>query len=602
MSFGNPWALLLLAIPLLGIYAIRKLLQSQQRPAWPVIRRVSILGHRLRFTSPRQMRPAFITLSAITLAILAMSQPRWGDTSNELFVNTREVMIALDLSRSMLTEDSPPSRLEHARTITEQLLDSLKGESVGLIVFSGTAFVQVPLSPDYHIIREFLPVLDTEYLPQGGTDYTGMLQSALDGFSDSKDTDRYLFVLSDGESSTDGWNAKLDALAERGVHVISLGLGTDKGAFIPDGEGGYLANDDGDPILSKLQPATLQTLANRTTGQYVDANSLTEIDDVKALLAKTVETGRKGRFNQEASSTQKERFQWLLLPAILVGLYGLFREFAQRPRPRQIRQKNYSSNGKPMLAAGVALAVGLAASAPQARAHFDNDAGFEVREVFDSNPIKRLRAITEHLAQYDYDAYDLRLMVEETIKYGLDSQRTETEITEGVIRDAIEATHQGEQLDTSIADWGYYRSQLEAMLVPIEKEQVAEQESQSKKELMDEEDNPPTVTGQSSSQGASDSFGQGAAAKTDAAMGDLSSEAALAPPRGKKPPPPPPKRARLTMTAGNNGGGNNDSANDPILALNKKRLEDVNKKDSPGRLHQLLAESTTQQDSSKFDW
>ena len=605
MSFGNPWFLLALIFPLIAAVGIRRLTMQAAKPQWPIMRRVSILGHRVRFAGPQQLRPAFITLGAIALVILALAKPRWGEQTEEMFVNTREVLIALDLSRSMLTEDLDPSRLEHARKITEELLDSLKGESVGLIVFSGTSFVQVPLSPDYHIIREFLPILDTDYLPQGGTDYTGMLQAALEGFSETPDTDRYLIVLSDGESSTDGWNAKLDALVERDVHIVSMGLGTEKGAFIPDGDGGYLVNEDGDTIYSKLTTTTLEAIAKRTNGKYINASSLSEIDDVKALLADTVEKGRKGRFNKESGNTQKERFQWILLPAILLGLYGLFKEFQQRPRPRQIRQKQYSNsaNGstKAALAMGAALCIALAA-APPARAHFDTDAGFEVREVFDSNPIKRVRAITEHLAEYNYDAYDLRLLVEETIKYGLDSQRTETEITEGVIRDAIDATYQGEKLDTSVADWNYYRSQLTAMLEPIVKEEAKkEEESQAKKEQLDEEDNPPTVTGQSSSQGASDSFGQGSAAKTDAAMGDLTSDQKLAPPRAKKPPPPP-KRARMTVTAGSGSGSSNDASNDPILALNKKRLEEVNKKDSPGRLHQLLAESLQQQDTNAFDW
>lgn len=603
MSFGNPWFLLALIFPLIAAVGIRRLTMQAPKPRWQVIRRVSILGNRVRFAAPQAMRPAFITLGAIALVILALAKPRWGEQTEEMFVNTREVMIALDLSRSMLTEDVEPSRLEHARKITTDLLDSLKGESVGLVVFSGTSFVQVPLSPDYHIIREFLPILDTDYLPQGGTDYTGMLQAALEGFSETADTDRYLIVLSDGESSTDGWNAKLDALIERDVHIVSMGLGTEKGAFIPDGEGGYLVNEDGDTIYSKLTTTTLEAIAKRTNGKYINASSLNDIDDVKALLADTVEKGRKGRFNKESGNTQKERFQWVLLPAILLGLYGLFKEFQQRPRPRQIRQKQYTGGSKlkSALAMGATLAIAIAAAAPQARAHFDTDAGFEVREVFDSNPIKRVRAITEHLAEYDYDAYDLRLLVEETIKYGLDSQRTETEITEGVIRDAIDATYQGEKLDTSVADWNYYRSQLTAMLEPIEKEEAKrEEESQAKKEQLDEEDNPPTVTGQSSSQAASDSFGQGSSAKTDAALGELTSDQKLAPPRPKKLPPPP-KRARMTAKA-SSGSGGNDVSNDPILALNMKRLEEVNKKDSPGRLHQLLAESLEQQDSNAFDW
>lgn len=605
MSFGSPWMLLLLVLPLMGIVGLRRFMKRRPAAQWPAMTRVAIVGHRLRFARPQVLRPAVLTLSAIVMALIATAQPRWGEQKEELVVNTREVIIALDVSRSMLTEDVAPSRLEQARRISGDLLDSLKGESVGLVVFAGTSFVQVPLSPDYQIIREFLPILDPDYMPQGGTDYTAMLQSALEGFSETPDIDRYLIVLSDGESSTDGWNAKLDALADRQVHVVSLGMGTDEGGFLPDGQGGYLQDANGDTVHSKLQPSTLQTLARRTNGKYLNASALADIDSVRTLLAETVETGKKGQSKKEASQVQKERFQWLLLPALLLGLAGLLREFQQRPRPRQIQQKTYGTppqRGKQVLAAalasGSALIVGLG-FAPETRAHFDNDAQFEVREVFDSNPTKRLRAITEHLAQYNYDAYDLRLMVEESIKYGLDAQRTESDISEGVLRDAIEATFQGEKLDKTIADWSYYRSQLTTMLEPVEKQRVAEEASKAKKELLDEEDNPPVTTGQSSQQAANDSFGQGSSAKTDATLGDLVSEQALKAPRKK--PPPPPKKPH-GMTASSSGSGANGDSSDPILELSKKRLEAVTQQDSPGRLHQLMAESTALQDSNKFDW
>lgn len=606
MSFGSPWMLLLLLLPLAGAVALRRYLRQRPLAQWPAMKRVAIVGHRLRMARPQALRPALLSLAAITLALIAVAQPRWGDQKEQLTVNTREVIIALDVSRSMLTEDVAPSRLELARRISGDLLDHLKGESVGLVVFAGTSFVQVPLSPDYQIVREFLPILDPDYMPQGGSDYTAMLQSALEGFSDTPDIDRYLIVLSDGESSTDGWNAKLDALAERQVHVIALGMGTAEGGFLPDGQGGYLEDGNGNTVHSNLQPATLQTLAKRSNGQYRLGSELPDADAVRALLKQTVETGKRGQSKKEASEVQQERFQWLLLPAILLAMAGVLREFQQRPRARQIEQQLRAATqlrgGKApatALAVGAALAAGLG-FAPQTRAHFDNDAQFEVREVFDSNPSKRLRAITEHLAQYDYDAFDLRLMVEETIKYGVDQQRTESEISEGVLRDAIEATFQGEKLDKSIADWSYYRSQLTTMLEPVEKERVAEEASKAKKELLDEEDNPPVTTGQSSQQAANDSFGQGSSAKTDATLGDLADEQAQKTPRQK--PPPPPKKPRAMTASNSQSGGNSSEGSDPILDLTRKRLEAVTKQDSPGRLHQMMAESTTQQDSNKFDW
>jgi Ca-activated chloride channel family protein len=606
MSWGNPWMLLLLVVPVLGFIGLRRLDRAGLSQRWPAMQRVAISGNRVRAALPEKTGPAIFVLLAIALAIVAIARPRWGETTDQSFNHTREVMIALDLSRSMLTEDIAPSRIDRARQVTEQLLDSLQGESVGLVVFAGTAFVQVPLSPDYQIIREFMPTLDTDYLPRGGSDYSKMLDAALEGFTETPDRDRYLIVLSDGESSTSGWEQRLGPMADREIHVVSIGVGTDQGAFVPDLQnGGYMADANGDAVHSKLMPATLQALARRTNGKYVLASSLAEIGDVKALLAETVETGRKGRVANATGSAMVERFQWFLLPAVLLALVALLKEFQQQPKPRQVRKDQAEPTERSpdiptKLAAAVALFVALSLT-PRAHAHFDSEAEFQVREVFDSNPSERLRAIADHLAKLGYDAFDLRLMVEATIRYGVDSKRAGTAVSEGVIRDAIDASRQGERLDKSIADWSYYRSQLTAFL-EADAEAPPEDKSQARDAIMDEENERPIVTGDSNSQSANDSFGEGASAKTDAALGDLTPDGDVEVQRnGKKPKPPAKVRAaavRPSRSSGD-GGANND---DPILKITRQNLEEAAKRDSPGRLHQLMSTDEQQADSNKFDW
>lgn len=605
MSWGNPWMLLTLVIPVLGIVTLRRLSRQRSLHRWPAMQRVAIVGRKVRAAVPASAPPAIFVMLAIALALIAVARPQWGEHPDVSYSHTREVMIALDLSRSMLTEDIAPSRLDHAKQVTEYLLDSLQGESVGLVVFAGTAFVQVPLSPDYQIVREFMPSLDTNYLPRGGSDYSKMLDAALDGFSETPDRDRYLIVLSDGESSTQGWEERLGRMSEREIHVVSIGLGTSQGAFVPDLQnGGYLADSNGDAVHSKLMPATLQALARRTNGKYVEGGALADIDDVKALLAETVETGRKGRVSTATGMALIERFQWFLLVAVVLGLISLVREFQQRPRPRQVRPEDAtatdsSSDLPTRLAAGIALFV-AAGLTPTAKAHFDSEAEFQVQEVFDSNPAERLRAIADHLAQFGYDAFDLRLMVEATIRYGIDAQRTGTAVTEGVIRDAIDASHQGEQLDTSIADWSYYRSQLTAMLEPPE-EAATDDKSQAPDAVMDEENERPVVTGDSSQQSANDSFGEGASAKTDAALGDLTPDGEVDVQRGKKPKPP--ANVRKAASRPLRGGGDDDGgAEDPILKLTRQNLEEAARRDSPGRLHQMMATEESSADQNQFDW
>jgi Ca-activated chloride channel family protein len=593
MSWAAPLILWVLLLPVAAAFAIRRDGEAGPSQRWAAIRRVAVSGTRLRAPGAGRLRPGYISLAAIALALMALARPLWGEREDGAFTHAREVMIALDLSRSMLAIDVEPNRLAFAHALTTQLLDTLQGERVGLIVFAGTAFVQVPLSPDYQIIREFLPMLAPDYMPQGGSDYTGMLQAALEGFGDSEGVDRYLLVLSDGESTTEGWQDKLNQLATRSVHVLAVGIGTEAGGFLDDGYGGYYKDQAGDIIHSRLQPATLQALAKRTQGEYLNPG---EVQQAVAALVGAVQSGRQGRFEGDVSAGARERFQWFLLPAVLLAFVGLWLEFRPRPTPRAIQRRPKPSPAVAMLAASLGALGAL--SAPPASAHFDTQADFEVREVFDSNPVERLRKIVRHLATFDYDAYDLRLMVEETIKYGLDEQRLGLVPAEGVIRDAIAATEQGEALDPTVADWSFYRARLAALLVKPAAEDAAESQERPPTPL-DEEDAPPMVAGQSTQSTATDSFGQGASAKTDAALGDLTPSEDVQAKRGNTPPPPPrsARMAALRASRGN-GGGNSD----PILSFSRKRMEEATKRDSPGRLHQLLTDTPEQQAPPQQDW
>jgi Ca-activated chloride channel family protein len=583
-----------LILPLLGAVFLRRP-RLRSLPLWPTLKRVTITGNRLRPATPRRVAPAILIMVTIALALVALARPQWGEDTQESFSQTREVMIALDLSRSMWTEDVGESRLELAKKTVEDLLNSLKGENVGLIVFAGTAFVQVPLSPDYQIIREFMPSLDPDYMPKGGSDYRKMLEAALEGFGETNDRDRYLIVLSDGESSTQSWQSRLADLAKRDIHVVGVGIGTDKGGFINDQKGGYIADRNGDAILSRLQPGTLQALANRTNGTYVNASALKTPEDVRALVKETVETGRQGRVGNEATHLQTERYRWFLLPAVILGLMSLVREFQRRARPQPVQQTLLT---RAALAAGMAFLVALSI-APQVRAHFDSQAGFEVKEVFDSSPSERLRAIADHLGKFGYDAYDLQLMVEATIKYGVDEKRQGNVPLQGVIRDALEASRRGEELNPKLAPWSYYRSQLAAVIAPDSDDATNGQRSQNPKEANDEEDNGPMVIGQNTQHGGSDSYGEGAASKGDAALGDLSADDNVVPPHRDHKPKPPRSVRNATFT---HSGGESGAAEDPILAFSRKNLAEIVKRDSPGRLHQMLAEDTQEQNDSEMDW
>jgi Ca-activated chloride channel family protein len=286
--------------------------------------------------SPRRL---LVCLGLILVGVAA-ARPQWGRIEEPVFDQSREILIAVDLSRSMLAPDVKPTRLDRAKLLIQSLLERLAGERVGLLVFSGTAFLQSPLSSDYEILREFLPELQPNFLPAGGTNYEALLTAALEAFSRDGGADRYLIILSDGEAADDTWRPFAEQLKTRGIRVLALGIGTRDGAMIPETDGGLVKDERGAVVLSRLEPATLQSLAATTDGRYADASGWV---DLAELLRQTVEAGRRGEFKEVNRVRLAERFQFFLAPAVLLLLAGLWREFPVRPTPRPVTLKSASS-------------------------------------------------------------------------------------------------------------------------------------------------------------------------------------------------------------------------------------------------------------------
>jgi Ca-activated chloride channel family protein len=267
------------------------------------------------------------------LVLVALARPQWGNLEETVFDQSREVLIALDLSASMLAEDVKPTRLARAKLLIGALLDELEGERVGLAVFAGTAFLQVPMSSDYEIMRDILPGLDPSYLPQSGTDYTGMLRVANEAFGQSTAADRFIIVLSDGEAHDPEWRRGLEELKKKEVKIISLGIGTAAGGLVPDRQGGVVKDGRGAAVLSKLEPATLEEMAQTTGGVYREASNWV---DLAELIKETVAQGEAGEFSKTRDVRMVERFQWFLAPGILLLALSFALEIPSLPTRRRL--------------------------------------------------------------------------------------------------------------------------------------------------------------------------------------------------------------------------------------------------------------------------
>ncbi len=338
MTFAEPLLLLLLLLPL-----AHRLWESSRRRhnltyfGSKIIRgeaaRSSIQVSSTESGPIRSARRLCLHLG-IAGVIIAIARPQWGKLEEPVFSHSREIIIALDLSRSMLATDVKPSRLDRSKLLIQSLLEKLSGERVGLIIFSGTAFLQVPLSSDYEILRDFLPSLDPNFLPEGGSNYRAMLESAIRSFGTVGNADRFLIILSDGEATDDSWEQVIEKLMSRHIRTIGLGVGTAEGSMVPDSSGGFVKDDRGAVVLSRLENGTLQRIAEKTRGAYADASSWV---DLASILKATVEAGARGEFVEQTHVRLAERFQWVLVPSVLLLLWSFYREFPVRPKPRELK-------------------------------------------------------------------------------------------------------------------------------------------------------------------------------------------------------------------------------------------------------------------------
>ncbi|HLP25652.1 MAG TPA: VWA domain-containing protein, partial [Acidobacteriota bacterium] len=437
-----------------------------------------------------ETRPRIWLWFGLALCIIALARPQWGVIEEKVFDQSREVLIAVDLSRSMMAQDVKPSRLDRSKLLITSLLDGLKGERVGLVLFAGTAFLQSPLSADYEILREFLPALKPEFLPEGGSNYKTMLETSMQAFGTST-ADRYLIILSDGESTEDGWKELGEQLKTKGIRVIGLGVGTTQGSFIPDGSGGFVKDERGAVVLSRLESSTLQNLAQTTAGAYTDASTWI---DMPSLLKKTVEAGKKGEFSEKNTARKIERFQWFLAPGLLFLFISFWAEFPVRPRERALplgKARSAERGVRSASRAAASVLVGLlwlsALSSPHSAS-----AQAQPAPSSDDTLAKPLTTTVARLADKPaLAAKDCAELAQTTITYGQRMKSGQQRPPESVITDALAAVDLGEKADAKAADWPRLREELEQLLEkpPEDKKQDQQQDQQQKQDQKNQQQN-----------------------------------------------------------------------------------------------------------------
>ncbi len=597
MSFHSPHLLWLLA-PLVLLFSWELARHTARAVVtWPKITRAWAgafdvsLGTR---HTTAETRPRIWLWFGLALCLVALARPQWGVIEEQVFDQSREVLIAVDLSRSMLAQDVKPSRLDRSKLLITSLLDGLKGERVGLVLFAGTAFLQSPLSADYEVLREFLPALGPDYLPEGGSNYQAMLEASMSAFGTST-ADRYLIILSDGESTEDNWKSLTDSLKTKGIRVIGLGVGTAQGSFIPEAGGGLVKDERGAVVMSRLNSSTLQELAQVTGGAYTDASTWV---DLPALLKKTVEAGRKGEFSEKNTTRLVERFQWFLAPGLLLLLISFWAEFPVRPRERALplgRGKMTKAEFQMNRAAALLLLVGLSS--------------FVIRhssfaaEANDPLAAPLIATVARLAAKDAVNAKEYSEMASTTITYGQRLKSAQQHPPENVIRDALSAVDAGEKLDAKAADWPKLRSDLEELLKKEEpppqdkkNQDQKEQQKQDKQQQQNQDQSDQQKSDQQKQDQEQQEQQDQQQQQNKDAFGDMKEK-----PEQKKAEPKPQPQPGTQKVGGQQEKPPAEPA-DPELAMPLQKLEQVRNQDSPAKLQQLLQGQQPKQKTTGKNW
>jgi Ca-activated chloride channel family protein len=273
LTFGSPewfWALLILA-PVSWFFfdASRRREALLARILAPRLQQ-SLAGQVSQFK--RNLRIVALLL-AIACVILALAKPRYGSIDQEIKSRGRDVIIAIDTSRSMLSTDTAPTRLGRAKLISQDLLNLLRGDRVGLIAFAGTSFLQAPLTLDKGAVLTSIDDLDTNTIPKGGTDIASAIRLAIAAFGKGETMSRALVLMTDGEELDESAVEAAKEAEAAGIRIFTIGFGSAAGSLIPikteEGRNDFVRDENGRPVNSKLDATRLTEIAKETGGFYL---------------------------------------------------------------------------------------------------------------------------------------------------------------------------------------------------------------------------------------------------------------------------------------------------------------------------------------------
>ncbi|MBW4768445.1 vWA domain-containing protein [Hoylesella nanceiensis] len=315
--FENPIYLwLLLIIPILIIMKI--MMWYVQRKKLSRIGNPTLLKELMPDVSRFRPWVKFLLLiTALSSLILALARPQFGSKISHEKRNGIEAIIALDISNSMLAQDVQPSRLDKSKLMIENLINSFINDKIGLVVFAGEAYVQLPITSDYVSAKMFLSDITPNLISAQGTDIARAIRVSLSSFTQQKGVGKAIILITDGEDNEGGALEAVKEAKEKGVNVFILGVGDSKGAPIPLGNGEYLKDNHGKTVMTALNENMCKEIAQAGSGTYIhiDNTSLAQ-EQLNNELSKL----QKGDSDAVVYSEYNEQFQIVALFSFILLL------------------------------------------------------------------------------------------------------------------------------------------------------------------------------------------------------------------------------------------------------------------------------------------
>ena len=256
---------------------------------------------------------------AIACISIAMVNPKIGTKLETVKREGVDVVFALDVSKSMLAEDIAPNRLEKSKQLVAQIINSLAGDRIGIIGYAGSAFPQVPITTDFSSAKLFLNGMSTDMVSSQGTAINEAIQMAKTYYNDEEQTNRVLFIISDGEDHEGNVTAIAEEAANEGIKIYTIGVGTVQGGPIPIKRNGilqyYKRDQNNEQVITRLGEETLKQIAEEANGEYIDGSNTREVVDTVTAILNGMD---KKEFEAKQFTDFKDQFQWFLGGALFL--------------------------------------------------------------------------------------------------------------------------------------------------------------------------------------------------------------------------------------------------------------------------------------------